>query len=157
MARQEKTIAINKKARHDYFIEETFEAGIVLTGTEVKSLRENGANLRDTFATVKKDEVWLNGVHIAPYSHGNRANTGRRTGRASCCCTRRRSATSWARPRSAGTRSYRCGSTSTRTTTLKVELALATGKKLFDKRHAIAERDSKRDVERTLGQRIKGM
>ena len=74
MSREERTIATNKKAFHDYFVDETFEAGIVLTGTEVKSLRENKANLRDSFATVRGGEVWLHGVHISPYSHGNRSN-----------------------------------------------------------------------------------
>jgi SsrA-binding protein len=156
MARQEKTVANNKKARHDFFIEETLEAGLVLTGTEVKSLRENGATLRDTFATVKKDELWLNGVHIAPYSHGNRANTD--TDRARKLLVHKKEIR------------YLLGKTKESGYTLiplriyfdvnnraKVELALARGKKLFDKRHAIAERDAKRDVERTLGQRIKGM
>ncbi len=156
MARQEKTIASNKKARHDYFVEETFETGIVLTGTEVKSLRENGASLRDTFATIKKDELWLNGVHIAPYSHGNRANVD--YDRARKLLVHKKEIR------------YLLGKTKETGYTLvplriyfdvnnraKVELALVRGKKLFDKRHAIAERDAKRDVERTLGQRIKGM
>lgn len=156
MAREEKTIANNKKARHDFFIEETLEAGIVLTGTEVKSMRENGVNLRDTFATIKKDELWLNGVHIAPYSHGNRANPD--TDRARKLLVHKKEIR------------YLLGKTKESGYTLvplriyfdennraKVELALARGKKLFDKRHAIAERDAKRDVERTLGQRIKGM
>src|SRR5690606_7911374 len=57
-----------------YFVDETFEAGIVLTGTEVKSLRENKTNLRDSFATIRRGEVWLHNVHISPYSHGNRSN-----------------------------------------------------------------------------------
>src|SRR5512142_1459488 len=70
MPRENKLIATNKKAYHDYFVDETFEVGIALTGTEVKSLRENGASLRDSFASVRKGEVWLNNVHIAAYSHG---------------------------------------------------------------------------------------
>ena len=74
MAREDRVIATNKKAYHDYFIDETFECGIALTGTEVKSLRENRATLRESFATVRRSEVWLHGVHISPYSHGNRAN-----------------------------------------------------------------------------------
>jgi SsrA-binding protein len=156
MAREEKTVANNKKARHDYFIEETLEAGIVLTGTEVKSMRENGVNLRDTFATIKKDELWLNGVHISPYSHGNRANPD--ADRARKLLVHKKQIR------------YLLGKTKETGYTLvplriyfdvnnraKVELALARGKRLFDKRHAIAERDAKRDVERTLGQRIKGM
>ena len=82
MAREEKLIANNKKAYHDFFVEEVFECGIELAGTEVKSLRENRASLRDTYASIKRGEVWLHGVHIAPYSHGNRSNLDR-TGRAS--------------------------------------------------------------------------
>ena len=74
MPREEKMIATNKKAYHDYFVDEVFEAGIVLTGTEVKSLRENKTNLRDSFATIRRGEVWLHGVHISPDSHGNRSN-----------------------------------------------------------------------------------
>ncbi|NUO84408.1 SsrA-binding protein SmpB, partial [candidate division KSB1 bacterium] len=66
-----KNIAQNKKARHDYEILETYEAGLVLHGTEVKSLREGRANLKDSYAAVHNDEVWLYGVHISPYSHGN--------------------------------------------------------------------------------------
>ena len=156
MARDSKTISVNKKARHDYAIEETIEAGIVLTGTEVKSLRENGASLRETFATVKRGEVWLNGMHIAPYSHGNRGNV--ESDRARKLLMHKKEIR------------YLFGKTKERGYTLvplkmyfdeanraKVEIALARGKKLFDKRHAIADRDSKRDVERTVGQRLKGM
>ena len=68
------TILTNSKARHEYHIEETFEAGIVLTGTEVKSLRAGKGQIRDAFARVEKDEVWLYNVHISEYSHGNTAN-----------------------------------------------------------------------------------
>lgn len=64
-------IAKNRKALHDYFVEDRVEAGIVLTGTEVRSLRENSAQLRDCFITIRKGEAWLNGVHIAPYSNGS--------------------------------------------------------------------------------------
>src|SRR5512137_1366844 len=74
MAGKSRDIANNKKAYHDYFVDETFEAGLVLTGTEVRSLRDNRASLKDSYAIVRKGEVWLLGVHIAPYSHGNRSN-----------------------------------------------------------------------------------
>jgi SsrA-binding protein len=155
MAREEKLIASNKKAYHDYFVDETFEAGIALTGTEVKSLRENKANLRDSFATVKKGEVWLHGVHISPYSHGNRSNVD--TDRA------RKLLLHKAEIR------YLLGKTKERGYTLvplkiylstgnkvKVEIGLARGKKNYDKRDAIAERDQKRDVERALKDRTRG-
>ncbi|MCK8114545.1 SsrA-binding protein SmpB [Anaerosoma tenue] len=155
MARQVKIIATNKKAYHDYFVDETFEAGIVLTGTEVKSLRENKTNLRDSFATVRRGEVWLHNVHISPYSHGNRSNV--RVDRERKLLLHKSEIR------------YLIGKTKERGYTLvplklylssgnmvKLELGLARGKKLYDKREAIAERDQKRDVERALRERTKG-
>lgn len=155
MAREEKIIATNKKAYHDYFVDETFEAGIVLTGTEVKSLRENKTNLRDSFATIRRGEVWLHNVHISPYSHGNRSNV--RVDRERKLLLHRSEIR------------YLLGKTKERGYTLvplkvylsprnlvKVEIGLARGKKLYDKRDAIAERDQKRDVERALRDRNKG-
>ena len=68
------TVALNRKARHNYFITDTFEAGIVLTGTEIKSVRAGKANLSDAYARVEKGEAWLVGAHIAPFEHGNRYN-----------------------------------------------------------------------------------
>jgi SsrA-binding protein len=155
VAREIKIIAKNKKAFHDYFIDETFEAGIELTGTEVKSLRERGASLREAFAIIKRGEAWLHAVHIAPYSHGNRANVDPdRTRRLLLHKKEIR---------------YLAGKTQERGTTLvplklyfneanraKLEIGLARGKKLYDKRAAIAERDQKRDVERALRERTKG-
>jgi SsrA-binding protein len=155
MAREEKTISNNKKAFHDYFVDERFEAGIALTGTEVKSLRESGASLRDTFATVRNAEVWLHGVHIAPYSHGNRSNG--EPGRARKLLLHRKQIR------------YLLGKTKekgyalvpirlyfTEANLVKVELGLARGKKLYDKRDAMAEADSKRDAQRELRDRTKG-
>jgi SsrA-binding protein len=155
MARETKIIATNKKAYHDYFVDETFEAGIALTGTEVKSLRENKANLRDSFATVRGGEVWLHNVHISAYSHGNRSNVDPDRTRKLLL-------------RKAQIR-YLIGKTKERGYTLvplklylspsnlvKVELGLARGKKLYDKREAIAERDHAREVERALKDRTRG-
>jgi SsrA-binding protein len=71
----QKLVANNKKARHDYFFDEIFEAGLVLTGTEIKSVRKGGVNLRDSFARVENDEVWAYNVHISPYEQGNRYNS----------------------------------------------------------------------------------
>jgi len=155
MTREKKTIASNKKAYHDYFVDETFEAGIVLTGTEVKSLRENKANLRDSFATVRNGEMWLHGVHISPYSHGNRSNVDSDRARKLLL-------------RKAEIR-YLIGKTKERGYTLvplaiylspsnlvKIELGLARGKKLYDKRDSIAERDHARDIERALKERSRG-
>jgi SsrA-binding protein len=150
----DKLIAKNKKAWHDYAIDETFEAGIVLTGTEVKSLRENGASMRDAFATVRGEEVWLHNLHIAPYSHGNRANVDPDRTRKLLLHKRQIR--------------YLVGKTRERGYTLvplklyfnkgnlvKVELGVGKGKKLFDKRRDIAERDAKRDIERAFRQRQK--
>lgn len=155
MAREEKLIANNKKAYHDFFVEEAFECGIELSGTEVKSLRDNRASLRDTYASIKRGEVWLNGVHIAPYSHGNRSNLDPN------------------RPRKLLMHKkeirYLLGKTKEKGFTLvplkmyfspnnlvKVELGLVRGKKLYDKRADIASKDQKRDVERALRDRQKG-
>lgn len=155
MARDERTIAVNKKAFHDYEVVETFEAGIVLTGTEVKSLRENKASLRDAFATIRGGEVWLHNVHIAPYSHGNRSNPD--PDRTRKLLLHRNEIR------------YLIGKTKEKGLTLiplklyfspaglvKVELALARGKRLHDKREAIAEREHKREVERALKDRTLG-
>ena len=155
MPRDERLIASNKKAYHDYFIDETFEAGIALTGTEVKSLREHKANLRDSFATVRRGEVWLHNVHISHYSHGNRSNVDPNRERKLLLHKKEIR--------------YLVGKTKEKGYTLvplklylssanivKVELGLARGKKQYDKRASIAERDQKRDVERALRERQKG-
>jgi len=157
MARQEKIIATNKKAYHDYFVDETFEAGIVLTGTEVKSLRENKTNLRDSFATVRRGEVWLHNVHISPYSHGNRSNVRVDRERKLLLhkseiryLIHRQDQGAGLHPRAAQDLPVN------ERNLVKLELGLARGKKLYDKREAIAERDQKRDVERALRERTKG-
>ncbi len=155
MPRETKVIATNKKAYHDYFVDETFETGIALTGTEVKSLRENRASLRDAFATVRDGEVWLHHVHISPYSHGNRSNVD--PDRARKLLLHKSEIR------------YLIGKTKERGYTLvplkmyfteaniaKVELGLARGKKQYDKRASIAERDQQRDVERAMRDRQKG-
>jgi SsrA-binding protein len=155
MARDEKLIANNKKAYHDYFIDETFETGIELTGTEVKSLRANNASLRESYATIRRGEVWLLGVHVAPYAHGNRSNVD--PDRARRLLLHKKEIR------------YLIGKTKERGATLvplrmyfapnnlvKVELGLARGKKLYDKRADIAAKDHQRDVERALRERQRG-
>jgi len=155
MPREEKTIAKNKKAFHDYFVDETFEAGIALTGTEVKSLRESGASLRETFATVKKSEVWLHGLHIAPYSHGNRSNV--EPGRSRKLLLHRKEIRYLiGKTRERGNALVPIRLYFTPSNLVKVELGLARGKKLYDKRDAVAAQDSKRDAERELRDRTKG-
>lgn len=152
--RQHKDISRNRKAWHDYAIDETLEAGIVLTGTEVKSLRENGCAMRDAFATVRDQEVWLHNLHISPYSHGNRANPDPDRPRKLLLHMRQIR--------------YLIGKTRERGYTLvplrlyfneanfvKVEIGVGKGKKLFDKRRDIADRDHKREVERSFRERQK--
>jgi SsrA-binding protein len=155
VAREEKLISLNKKAHHDYFVDETFECGIELTGSEVKSLRDNRASLRETYATIRRGEVWLLGLHIAPYSHGNRANVDPDRQRKLLLHKKEIR--------------YLIGKTKEKGNTLiplrmyfapnnlvKVEIGLVRGKKLYDKRADIASKDQKRDVERALRERQKG-
>ncbi len=155
MSREIKSIAKNKKAYHDYFIDETVEAGIELTGTEVKSLRERGASLRESYASILRGEAWLTGVHIPPYSHGNRANVN--PDRSRRLLLHRREI------RELASKTAEKGFTIVpvrlyfnESNRVKVELGLARGKKLHDKRHAIAERDHQRDLERALRERTRG-
>lgn len=154
MAREPKDIARNKKAFHDYFIDEHLEAGVELTGTEVKSLRESGASLRDTFATVRHGELWLHGVHVAPYSHGNRANV--EPGRSRKLLLHKKEIRYLTgKLKEQGYALIPLRMYFNESNRVKVELGLARGKKLYDKRSTIAERDAKRDAERELRQRTR--
>jgi SsrA-binding protein len=155
MAREPKTISNNKKAFHDYFVEERFEAGLVLTGTEVKSLRENGASLRDTFATIRGGEAWLHGVHISPYSHGNRANVEPERPR-KLLMHRKEIRYLLGKVKERGYTIVPLRLYFNEANRVKVELGLGRGKKLYDKRATIAERDAKRDAERDLRERLRG-
>jgi SsrA-binding protein len=145
-------VASNRKARHDYTIHDTWEAGLVLSGTEVKSLRAGHANLTDAYATLDDGEVWLRGANIPEYSHGTWTNhTARRTRK---LLLNRREIDKISRE--LGT----SGSATLIPLSLyfndgyaKVELALGTGKREFDKRHALAEREGRREAERALAAR----
>lgn len=146
-----KYIAENCKARHDYFIHETYEAGIALTGTEVKSLRQGKANLKDSFCRIENGELLLLGMHISPYEQGNRFNHDP------------------LRTRRLLMHKYEIlklfGKTKEKGYTLiplnlyfkkgkvKVTVALVSGKKLYDKRQALAEKEAKRDIERRMKER----
>lgn len=150
-----KLIAQNKKARHDYHIEDTFEAGLVLTGTEVKSLRAGRASLVDGFGDIEGGEAWLLQVHIPEYSQGTWTNHATR------------------RKRKLLLNRHEIERIERRTTEkgltiiplslyfkdgrAKVEIALARGKKQYDKRHAIAERTANREAEREMGRKLKGL
>jgi SsrA-binding protein len=150
-----KVVAANRKARHDYSIDSTIECGIVLAGTEVKSLRAGRATIVDGFATISDGEVWLHGVHIPEYEHGSWTNHEPR------------------RKRKLLLHKHEIhrliGKTKESGVTLvplalyfsdgyaKVELGLGRGRRTHDKRQAIAERESKREAERAIGRRAKGM
>ncbi|MCL1890460.1 MAG: SsrA-binding protein SmpB [Coriobacteriia bacterium] len=149
---QNKQLAVNRKARHEYSLEEIFEAGLVLTGTEVRSLREGGGQLTDTFALVRKGEAWLHGLHIRPYSHGNRFN--QEPDRVRKLLLHKKQI------RYLDQKASQAGFTIVPLSLyfspegkVKVEIALAKGKKTYDKRDSIAKRDSDREVARALKQR----
>jgi SsrA-binding protein len=155
MPHESKTITNNKKAFHEYFVDERFEAGIALTGTEVKSLRENGASLRECFATVRSGEMWLHGVHISPYSHGNRANVDSDRAR-KLLLHKKEIRYLFGALKEKGWALIPLRMYFNTENLVKVELGLARGKKLYDKRASIAERDANRDKERALRERTRG-
>lgn len=146
-------IATNRKARHDYAVLSTVEAGVVLTGTEVKALREGRASLAEGYATITDDEVWLRDVHIAEYLQGTWNNHSARRPRKLLLHRREidrlllqiRDAHLALVPLSL----YFTGGI------VKLELALARGKKSYDKRQDLATRDAQREVERVVGERYK--
>ncbi|MDO8949621.1 MAG: SsrA-binding protein SmpB [Actinomycetota bacterium] len=155
MPHVEKTITKNKKAFHEYFVDEQFEAGIALTGTEVKSLRENGASLRECFATVRNGEAWLHGVHISPYSHGNRSNVDSDRAR-KLLLHKHQIRYLFGKLKEKGYTLVPIRLYFNEQNMVKVEIGLARGKKLYDKRASIAERDQARDTERALRERTRG-
>jgi len=147
----EKLISNNKKAYHNYFIEEKFEAGMVLTGTEIKSLRMGNANLNDSFAIVRNGEAFLNNLHISPYDFGNRENHDPDRMR-KLLLHKKEIAKLFSKIREQGysvvpLRLY------FKNGLAKVEIGLAKGKKLYDKREVMKEKDQKRDMSQALKQR----
>jgi SsrA-binding protein len=155
MPAEEKNITTNKKAFHEFFVEERFEAGIELTGTEVKSLRENGASLRESFASIRAGQAFLHGLHISPYSHGNRANVDTDRTR-KLLLHKKEIRYLFGKLKERGWALIPLRMYFTPTNLIKVEIALARGKKLYDKRASLAERDANRDQERELRQRTRG-
>jgi len=141
-----KVIVQNRKARHDYHILETFETGISLQGTEVKSLRDGRANLKDAYAAVRDNEVWLHGVHISPYSHGNINNHDPERDR-KLLLHRQEIRRLIGKTKETGLTLIPLQLYFTRGK-VKVQLALAKGKKQYDKRQAIAKRDADREMKR---------
>lgn len=155
MAKEDiKVVAQNRKARHDYFIEQTLEAGIVLSGTEVKSIRQGKVNLKDSYAYIDKNgEVILSGMHISPYEQGNIFNKDPLRDRKLLLHRHEINRL--------------IGYTQQKGLTLvpvqlyfkkgkvKLELGVARGKKLYDKRQDMAERDAKREIDRRLKESIR--
>lgn len=143
-----KIIAENRKARHDYFIEETFEAGIALTGTEVKSLRAGKVNLKDSYAQVINGEMILQQVHISPYEQGNRYNVDPLRDR-KLLMHKKEILRLFGKVRQEGLTLVPLKFYFSKGK-VKVELALCKGKKLYDKRDAAAEKDAKREMQRAF-------
>lgn len=148
------TIAGNKKARYDYAVSTTYEAGLVLTGTEVKTLREGRATLTEAYASVKDGEAWITGLHIPEYAQGTWTNHAPMRTRK--LLLHRAQIEEIAHDTAQG------GSTVVplrlyfRGSHVKVEIGVAKGKKTYDKRHDLAERDVRREVQRALGRSAKG-
>ncbi|SDJ02496.1 SsrA-binding protein SmpB [Natribacillus halophilus] len=156
MAKHEgKIIAQNKKARHDFFIEETFEAGIVLRGTEIKSIRAGRINIKESFARVENGEVILHQAHISPYEQGNRHNHDPVRER-KLLLHKREIKKLIGKTQQQGyaiipIKVY------LKQGLAKVQIGLAKGKKKYDKRQAMKEKDAKRQMDKAIGQRMKGM
>lgn len=149
-----KVISDNRKAYHDFFVEETLETGIILTGTEIKSIRNSRVNLKDSYARIDNGEVWLYQMHISPYEAGNRFNHDP--------LRKRKLLLNHSEIGKLIVKVQQQGLTLVPTKIYlkrglaKIELGVCKGKKNYDKRQTIAERDAKRDMERSLRDREKG-
>ena len=146
MADDVTTIAVNRQAYHDYFVDETYEAGIALTGTEIKSIRAGKVNLRGAYARARENEVWIEGMHVAVYEHGTYMNHDPLRPR-KLLLHRRQISHLMTRVQAKGLtlvplKLY------IKHNRAKLELGLCRGKKQYDKREAIAERDARRDIAR---------
>jgi SsrA-binding protein len=150
-----KVIATNRKAKHNYTILDTYEAGIALVGTEVKSLREGKASLIDAFATVDDGEVWLRGLYIPEYTPGTWTNHTTRRNRK--LLLHKREIEHLVGKSREGNQTLVPLQMYFSDGRVKVELALAKGKQDYDKRQDIARRTAEREVTRELGRRVKGM
>jgi len=143
-----RVIALNNRARHDYLIRETYEAGLVLTGTEIKSIRAGKVNLREAYAKVEGDGVWLHNLHIAQYDLGNRWNhEPTRTRKLLLHKSEIRELLQQTRSKGLTLVPLRLYIVRDRA---KLELAVAQGRKIYDKRQAMAEREAERDIERAV-------
>ena len=144
-------VAENRRARHDYFIEETFEAGMALTGTEVKSLRGGRSTIAESYAADEGGEIWLVNANIPEYARAT-ASTTSRAGRASCCCTQADRPADRRDP-ARGPHRHAAEALFQPRGRAKVEIALAKGKKPHDKRQAIKDRDWQRQRAKLMSDR----
>jgi SsrA-binding protein len=151
----EQTIALNRRARHEFSIEDTFEAGIVLTGTEIKSIRAGKVNLSDAYARIERDEAWLIGAHIAPFEQANRYNHEPKRIR-KLLLRRSEIDELLGKTKSKGLTIVPLRLYLTDRGRAKIELGLARGKQLHDRRRDIADRDARRDVARELADAQRG-
>lgn len=151
---EETLVATNRRARHDYFIEDSVEVGIVLRGTEVKSLRDHRASFVDAHARVEDGEVWLHGLHISPYEQGNRWNAPPLRPR-KLLLHRREILRLRQRTEQRGYTLIPLRVYFNARGVAKVQLGICRGKRQYDKKRAIAERDAQRDLERELRERTK--
>jgi len=149
---QDKAVATNRKAYHEYFIEEKFEAGIVLQGTEVKSLRDGRVNLQDSYASVRDGEVFLHHCHISPYSHGNLMNHDPIRVR-KLLLHKKEINKLLGKTQQKGLTLIPLRIYFSKRGHAKVELGLAKGKKLYDRRASIKAREAGREVERAIKDR----
>lgn len=148
-----KTISQNKKARHDYFVEESYEAGIELSGTEIKSLRQGAVNLKDSWCSIVNGEIFVNGMHISPYEKGNIFNKDPMRVR-KLLMHKKEILRLFGVVKQQGyslipLSIYFKGSR------VKVQVGLCKGKKLYDKREDLAKRDAKRDIERSMKEKMR--
>ena len=148
MAEGIKVIAKNSKAYHDYFIEEKFEAGIALAGTEVKSIRMGNVNLKDSFCIIKDGQLVVHGMHVSPYEKGNIFNKDPRRPR-QLLMHKREILKLYGKMKQDGYALIPLSIYLSRAK-VKLELGLAKGKKLYDKRESAAKRDAKREMDRTM-------
>jgi SsrA-binding protein len=147
----DKTIALNRRARHEYSIEDSMEAGIVLSGTEIKSIRAGKINLADAYARIERGEAWLVGAHIAPWEGGNRENHEPKRDR-KLLLHRNQIDQLLGRTKAKGLTLIPLKIYITSRGKAKLELGLGKGKQLYDRRREIAARDSRREVERELAE-----
>ncbi len=145
-------VAQNRKARHDYHLHDTFEAGLVLTGTEVKSLRAGRASLTEAFATVDDGEVWLRNAHIPEYSHGKDNHLPRRNRK---LLLHRREIDKLERETDQSGRTIVPLAIYFSDGYAKVEIAIATGKRDWDKRQTLIEREANREAERAMSRHVR--